>query len=73
MAGITLAQAEAQLTSWLDASTAVANNQAYQIEGRTLTRVNAQHIDRMIKFWDTKVQVLTAAATRGRTRYAVPG
>ena len=41
MAGITLAQAEAQLAAWLAASTAVASNQSYTIAGRTYTRADA--------------------------------
>jgi hypothetical protein len=59
MAGITLTQAEAQLTSWLAASTAVALGQAYTIAGRSLTRANAAYILEMIQFWDEKVQTLT--------------
>ena len=59
MAGITLAQAEAQLTTWLAASTAVASGQSYSIGDRSLTRANAKEINDMIVFWDTKVQNLT--------------
>ena len=62
MAGITLAQAEAQLAIWLDADTAVANSQAYSVGGRSLTRANAQEIRDNITFWDEKVKRLT----RGR-------
>lgn len=59
MAGITLAQAEAQLSSWLSASTAVASGQSYTIGDRSLTRANAREIQEMIQFWETKVQNLT--------------
>lgn len=59
MAGITLAQAEAQLTAWLAASTAVAGGQAYSIAGRSLTRANAAEIRASIEFWDAKVQTLS--------------
>jgi hypothetical protein len=72
MAGITLAEAEAQLAAWLAASTAVASNQSYTIGGRTLTRANADSIQRQVEYWDSKVKALSTAATRGpRTRYVV--
>ena len=44
MAGITLAQAQAQLDAWLAASLATATGQAYEIAGRRLTRANAAEI-----------------------------
>lgn len=78
MAGITLAQAQAQLDAWMAASLAVAQGQAYEIDTgngrRSLTRVNAEHIDRMIVFWQAKVDALTSAAAGGRrrVRYVVP-
>jgi hypothetical protein len=59
MAGITLAQAEAQLAAWLAASTAVASGQAYSIAGRSLTRANAAEIRNQIDFWDSKVKTLS--------------
>lgn len=69
MAGITLQTAQAQLDAWLEASLAVAKNQSYQIGDRTLTRVNAEHIDRMIDYWSAKVQQLSLRASgRGRAR-----
>ena len=78
MAGITLEQAQAQLDAWLAASLAVAQGQAYEIDTgtgrRSLTRVNAEHIDKMITFWQQKVNALTAASAGGRRRqrYVVP-
>lgn len=59
MAGITLAQAETQLTAWLDADTAVAAGQAYSIGGRSLTRANAKEIRENIAYWDKQVKRLT--------------
>jgi len=59
MAGITLAQAEAQLAIWLDALEAVATSQSYVIGNRELTRVNASEIRRQIDFWDGKVTKLS--------------
>lgn len=73
MAGITLAQAEAQLTVWVNAMTAVASGQSYSIGSRSLTRANLTEIRETIDYWDAKVKNLTAsAAGRNRTRYVVP-
>lgn len=71
MAGITLAQATAQLTAWLNASTAVASGQAYSIAGRSLTRADAKEIRENITFWEAKVQKLTRGghALKGVTLY----
>jgi hypothetical protein len=70
MAGITLAQAEEQLTSWLAASTAVAQNQAYTIStdtgSRSLTRANAREIQSNIEFWDKQVKRLSRGGIRVR-------
>ena len=63
MAGITLAQAEAQLAIWLAADTAVASGQSYTIGGRSLNRANAAEIRTNIDYWDSKVQKLTASAS----------
>lgn len=52
---ITLAIAEAQLSSWLAASTAVAQGQAYTIGSRSLSRANAKEIRENIEFWNSKV------------------
>lgn len=74
MAGITLAQAETQLTNWLAASAAVASNQEYRIGDRMLRRVDADEIRQQVAFWDSKVKQLSASASgRRRTRYVVPG
>ncbi|MBA7559403.1 hypothetical protein ES708_01017 [subsurface metagenome] len=59
MAGITLAQAEAQLAAWMDASKKVASGQAYSIGGRSLTRANAKEIRENITYWDAQIQRLT--------------
>jgi hypothetical protein len=58
MAGITLAQAESQLTAWIAASTAVAGGQSYTINGRSMTRADARAIQEQIEFWDRKCQSL---------------
>ena len=70
MAGITLAQAEAQLAAWLAASTAVAGNQSYTIAtggtSRSLTRANAKEIGEQIVFWDRMVKSLDRGGIRIR-------
>lgn len=71
MAGITLAQAEAQLTTWLAASTAVAANQSYRIGDRQLTRADSDQILRQVEYWQRQVQLLTAAASNGGARVRV--
>ena len=73
MAGITLAQAEAQLTAWLAASTAVSQGQAYTIGSRSLTRANSSEILKQIQFWDSQVKRLEESAGGGiRVRGITP-
>lgn len=64
MAGITLAQAEAKLTLWMDAEDAVANSQSYSISGRSLTRANLKEIRETIDYWEKKVQRLSRGGIR---------
>lgn len=75
MAGITLAQAEAQLALWLAASSAVAAGQEYEIDTgtgrRKLKRTDAAEVRMQLDYWDSKVKQLTASGFR-RTRYVVP-
>lgn len=79
MAGITLAQAEAQLATWLNAITVLATSQEFEIETangsrRRLRRANLAEAHEMVKYWNSQVQALTVAAAGGRirTRYVVP-
>ena len=58
MAGVTLAQAEAQLASYLAAETAVLSNQAYRIGERSLTRADLKDIREGISHWDSRVKEL---------------
>jgi hypothetical protein len=69
MAGITLAQATAQLTAWLAASTAVSAGQSYSMGARMLTLANLAEILKAIEFWDAKVQEKSRSgrAIRGAT------
>jgi len=59
MAGITLAQAETHLSTWLTADEAVAKGQSFSISGKTYTRADAQVIRENIEFWDRYVKRLS--------------
>jgi len=59
MAGITLAQAEAKLATWLDAEEKVAAGQSYSIAGRSLARADLKYIGERIIFWNGMVQSLS--------------
>jgi len=75
MAGITLAQAQAQLDVWIAASTAVASGQEYEIDTgngrRKLRRADADSIQKQIVFWDGWVKRLSTSNRTSRTRYLV--
>lgn len=74
MAGITQAQAQAQLDAWLAASIATAGNQSYQIADRKLTRADAAEIRRSIEYWQQQVSLLSSRATgRSRSRTVLLG
>lgn len=74
MAGITLAQAEAQLALYLAAEAAVLNNQRYRIGDRELERADLAEIRDGVEIWNGRVKNLAAQASgRSRTRYVVPG
>lgn len=74
MAGITLAQAQAQLDAWLAASTALTSSQSYRIDTangtRMLTRADAAEVRQQIQFWDAKVKALSRSTSgKSRMRY----
>lgn len=76
MAGITLAQAEAKLSTFMSALDAIATGQRYAIEvdgsRRELTRADLAQVQKSVEFWDQKVKSLTRAASgASRTRYMV--
>ena len=56
---ITLIQAQAQLQSWLDASTALATSEEYSIGNRKLKRSDSDMVLKMIKYWENKVGYIT--------------
>lgn len=67
MAGITLAQAEAQLNAYLAAETAVLAGQSYEIAGRSLRRADLAEIQQGIKIWDDRCKTLASKAS-GKSR-----
>lgn len=74
MAGITLAQAEAQLTLYLAAEAAVLTKQSYEINGRKLTLANLAEIQQGITTWNGRAAALGATSEgRGRLRTIVAG
>ena len=73
MSGITLAQAEAQLSLYLAAEAKVLAGQSYEIAGRKLTRADLQSIQEGITLWDNRVKQLSRrAGGRGRSVTMVP-
>lgn len=70
MAGITLAQAEAQLALYLAAEERVLAGQSYTINGRSLTRADLDSIQQGIDLWDRRVKRLSRGGLR--VGYAVP-
>lgn len=76
MAGITLAQAEAKLSTWLAAEEKCAAKQSYTISSsggsRTLTFADLSDIREQIDYWQGHVTRLSRASTGRRgPRYAV--
>lgn len=78
MAGITLAQAQANLDQWITAQAAMASGESEMVEysGRRVQkrRYTADEILKQIAFWDQKIKELTPASAGGRrrVRYVVP-
>lgn len=73
-AGITLAQAEAQLALYLAAETKVLTGQKVEIDGQALTRANLESIQSGIALWDARVKTLSRSASGyGRAVSVSPG
>lgn len=74
MAGITLTQAQTQLTAYLAAETAVLSGQSYEIAGRRLNRADLASIQAGIVIWQGRLVTLTnRGAGRSRARTVVAG
>ena len=68
MAGITLAQAEARLTEYMAAETAVLDGQKYEMSGRSKTRADLKEIREGITHWNGLVREFAGTANgRGRS------
>lgn len=69
MATITLARAQSELALWLDASTALANGQSFSMNGRSLSRSDAEQVRKMINYWSRiEAQMLARQQVSGRDR-----
>lgn len=67
-ATMTLAIAQAQLTLWIAASTALAGGRSFSMNGRTLTREDATQVREMITYWSgIEAQLLHRAQLDGTT------
>ena len=64
MAGITLIQAESQLSAYLAAESAVLAGQSYELNGRRVTRANLADIQAGIKIWNARAQSLSRGGIR---------
>ena len=74
MAGITLAQAQEQLNTYLAAEIAVLANQSYKIGNREFRRADLEAVQMGVKTWNDRVVQLAASARgRGRSRTVVVG
>lgn len=71
---ITFAIAEAKLTEWLDAETAVSGGQEYEIGSRRLKRADLEFIRESITYWNTQCIKLGRSGGTGniRVQLAVP-
>ena len=71
-ATLTLARAQSELAAWLDASTKLAAGLAVSINGRSITRADAEEVRTMINFWSKIeagfLQAADAASGTDRTR-----
>lgn len=65
MSGITLSDAQAQLSAWLEASIAVSKGASYRIADRELRRADLDHVQAQIKFWQAQCYQLTRQQTGG--------
>lgn len=70
MAGITLAQAEAKLSAWLDAEDRIQEAQSYTVSvrtsSRTVQRATLSQIREQVEYWDRQVKRLSRGGIRVR-------
>ena len=74
MPAITLETAQAQLAAYLAAEEKVLLGQSATVDGRTLQLADLNAIQRGIKLWESRVDVLeNKSLGRGRCRTVAPG
>lgn len=67
MVGITADIAQAQLNSWLQASTQLASGKSYKLaNGLEVTRENAKYVQQQIVYWQRMLERLTPSSQGGR-------
>lgn len=74
MSGITLAQAETQLSGWLGLLSRLSESSANEVrfEGRYYTAKDFSQVSKQVEFWDRKVKELSRSAGGGFGRMARP-
>lgn len=76
MAGITLAQAETQLSNWMAALTAISSAQEYTIStpggSRRLVRADLAEVQKQVDYWNAKVIELSRVGSGMRLRGGTP-
>lgn len=73
MAGLTLAQAEAQLALYLAAEAKILSGQSYRIGDRELRRADLAEVQAGIETWDARCRQLDPTSNRPTIGFAVPG
>ena len=68
---ITLAEAQAQVAAWREASLALAKGASYTLDGRSLTRANAAEVKQMLDYWTRLETQLRRAARPNPPRLSV--
>jgi hypothetical protein len=66
MPGITLAQAQAKLTEYMDAESAILTGQSYSIAGRSLTRADLKAVQDGIERYQKMVNRLSRGGIKIR-------
>ena len=68
MAAISAAKAREHLDVWLEAESAIATGQSYQIGNRSLTRANLADVRRQIDYWRGLVERAEAEEAGAKLR-----
>lgn len=63
MAGITLEQATARLTLYLDAEAKILSGQRVEMDGKMLQRADLEMVQRGVATWNSRVNELTRSGS----------